>query len=61
VRRLGYPERFVRMWNYYLCYCEAGFEERYLGDLQLLLHKSGCREQPLLPPLPSAHEGRKAA
>jgi cyclopropane-fatty-acyl-phospholipid synthase len=61
VRRLGYPERFVRMWNYYLCYCEAGFEERYLGDLQLLLHKSACRQQPLLPPLPSSHERRKAA
>lgn len=61
VRRLGYPERFVRMWNYYLCYCEAGFEERYLGDVQMLLHKSACRQQPLLPPLPSAREARVAA
>jgi cyclopropane-fatty-acyl-phospholipid synthase len=61
VRRLGYPERFVRMWNYYLCYCEAGFEERYLGDLQLLLHKPACRQQPLLPPLPLSRERRKAA
>ena len=61
VRRLGYPERFVRMWNYYLCYCEAGFEERYLGDVQMLLHKSGCRQQPLLPPLASAREARAAA
>ncbi len=39
------------MWDYYLCYCEAGFEERYLGDLQILLHKPGRREEPLLPPI----------
>ena len=25
VRQLGYPERFVRLWEYYLCYCEGGF------------------------------------
>ena len=58
---LGYPERFVRMWNYYLSYCEAGFAERYLGDLQLLLHKPGCRREPLLPSLPAARDARKAA
>jgi len=61
VRALGYPERFIRMWNYYLCYCEAGFEERYLGDLQMLLHKPGCRAPALLPPLAGvteSYEGR---
>ena len=52
-RALGYPERFLRMWNYYLCYCEAGFEERYLGDVQMLLHKPACRTAPLLPDLSS--------
>lgn len=31
VRRLGYSDRFVRMWDYYLCYCEAAFEERAVG------------------------------
>lgn len=51
VRGLGYPPPFVRMWEYYLCYCEAGFEERYLGDVQMLLHKPRCRTAPLLPPL----------
>jgi cyclopropane-fatty-acyl-phospholipid synthase len=56
VRELGYPQRFVRMWDYYLCYCEAGFEERYLGDVQMLLHKPGCRTQPLLPPIQSLVE-----
>ena len=61
VRRLGYPERFVRMWNFYLSYCEAGFEERYLGDLQMLLHKSACRQQPLLPPLSAVRKNRMVA
>jgi cyclopropane-fatty-acyl-phospholipid synthase len=37
VRALGYPESFVRMWEFYLCYCEAGFAERALGDVQMLL------------------------
>lgn len=34
VRRLGYPDRFVRMWDYYLSYCEAAFEERAVGVMQ---------------------------
>jgi cyclopropane-fatty-acyl-phospholipid synthase len=37
VRALGYSEAFVRMWVFYLCYCEAGFAERALGDVQMLL------------------------
>ena len=43
VRALGYPESFVRMWEYYLCYCEGGFEERQLGDVQMLLTKPRSR------------------
>jgi len=43
VRRLGYPEPFVRMWDYYLCYCEGGFLERQIGDVQVLLTKPRCR------------------
>jgi len=43
VRRLGYPEAFVRMWDYYLCYCEGGFLERQIGDVQMLLTKPRCR------------------
>lgn len=45
VRNLGYPERFIRMWDYYLSYCEATFEERYVGVVQLQLDKPGCRHQ----------------
>ena len=43
VRRLGYPEPFVRMWEYDLCYCEGGFLERQIGDVQMLLTKPRCR------------------
>ena len=43
VRALGYDERFARMWDFYLAYCEAGFRERSTGDVQMLLVKPGCR------------------
>jgi hypothetical protein len=40
VRRLGFDERFIRMWDYYLASCEAAFQERAIGDVQLLLTKA---------------------
>ena len=43
VRRLGMSEQFIRLWEFYLCYCEGGFAERQLGDVQMLLTKPGCR------------------
>jgi cyclopropane-fatty-acyl-phospholipid synthase len=43
VRDLGYPASFVRMWEFYLCYCEAGFAERQLGDVQLLARRLSRR------------------
>ena len=46
VRRLGYGAEFIRMWEFYLCYCEGGFAERQLGDVQMLLTKPGCRLAP---------------
>ena len=36
-----YSERFSRMWEMYLCYCEAAFRERYIHDVQLVLTKPG--------------------
>jgi cyclopropane-fatty-acyl-phospholipid synthase len=47
VRRLGYPERFIRMWEYYLCYCEGGFRQQSIGTVQLLLTRPGTLRQPL--------------
>lgn len=37
VRSLGFDETFLRTWDYYFSYCEAGFATRTLGDLQLVL------------------------
>jgi len=48
VRALGFSDAFVRMWEFYLSYCEAGFTERYLGDVQILLTKPLCRREPVL-------------
>ena len=48
VRRLGYPDAFVRMWEYYLCYCEGGFLERQLGDVHMLLTRPACRLPPVV-------------
>ena len=41
VRALGYPDTFVRMWEFYLAYCEAGFAERTLGDVQMVMTREG--------------------
>ena len=37
VRALGHDERFIRMWEFYLAYCEGGFRERAIGVAQLVL------------------------
>jgi cyclopropane-fatty-acyl-phospholipid synthase len=56
-RGQGKEERFLRMFEYYLAYCEAGFEERYLGDVQMLFVKPRSRRAALVPPL-AAHDQR---
>lgn len=43
IRALGFDERFVRMWMYYLCYCEGGFRERVIGVYQILSAKPDYR------------------
>ncbi len=48
VRRLGYSEEFIRMWHYYLCYCEAVFQERQVGVVQVHFDKPRCGSDPLL-------------
>jgi cyclopropane-fatty-acyl-phospholipid synthase len=40
---LGYDEVFQRLWTLYLAYCEAGFAERRIRDVQLVLAKPSCR------------------
>ena len=39
VREQGFDERFIRMWHYYLCYCEAAFDERQVDCVQIHYHK----------------------
>lgn len=51
VRALGYDERFLRLWTLYLAYCEGGFEERRLSNVQLLFAKPGNRRAQFLPEL----------
>jgi cyclopropane-fatty-acyl-phospholipid synthase len=46
IHALGFDDRFIRMWEYYLAYCEAGFREQTLSDVQMLFAKSGYRGQP---------------
>lgn len=45
---LGYDDYFLRLWEFYLCYCEGGFLERTIGTAQLLLAKPAAVAQPLL-------------
>ncbi|EPW3765242.1 class I SAM-dependent methyltransferase [Vibrio fluvialis] len=39
VQTLGYDERFVRMWRYYLCYCEGGFNARTISTIHMTLQR----------------------
>lgn len=39
VKALGYSDAFVRMWEYYFCYCEGGFMERAIGDVHMVFAK----------------------
>ena len=58
VRSLGFDEQFMRMWNYYLCYCEGAFRERYISTVQLVLAKVGT--QRVLDGEPWCNVSRKA-
>ena len=43
VKRMGFSEAFIKMWEFYFVFCEAGFLERNIGDVQLVFSKSGAR------------------
>ena len=43
IRAMGFSEEFIRMWQYYLCYCEGGFIERAIGDVQMLMMRPDAR------------------
>jgi cyclopropane-fatty-acyl-phospholipid synthase len=50
-RAQGRDERFLRTFEYYLASCEASYQERYNGNVQLLLARPEARREPILPPL----------
>ncbi|WP_455223023.1 class I SAM-dependent methyltransferase [Kaarinaea lacus] len=45
----GYSEALIRMWDFYLCYCEGGFFERAISDVHYIFCKPRNRHKPLLP------------
>ena len=44
IRALGFDDRFIRMWQFYLAYCEAGFRERLTGVSQIVFARPGYRQ-----------------
>ncbi len=47
LRALGYTPDFLRLWEFYLCYCEGGFLERSIGTAHLLFSKPDWRPMPI--------------
>jgi len=54
IRALGLGEPLLRRFEFYLAYCEAGFEERHIGVVQLVFERAACRARPILGALPAA-------
>jgi cyclopropane-fatty-acyl-phospholipid synthase len=52
VYSMGFDERFVRMWRFYLCYCEGAFAQRHISVAQILFRKP--RDHASLFPMPEA-------
>lgn len=40
VQSMGFDQRFIRMWTFYLCYCEGAFIEGAISDVHLLFENS---------------------
>lgn len=45
VHQLGYDDNFIRLWHFYLCYCEGGFRERATSAVHLVLTKPQNRSE----------------
>ena len=48
IRKLGYSDEFIRLWEYYFCYCEGGFMERDIGTVQMVLARPNNRREPVI-------------
>lgn len=51
IKQLGYSDDFIRLWDFYFAYCEGGFAERVIGDVQVMFAKPLNRREPILPSL----------
>ncbi|TVR40335.1 MAG: class I SAM-dependent methyltransferase [Planctomycetota bacterium] len=45
ISAMGFSEHFMRMWDFYLAYCEGGFAERAIGDIHLLVARPEWRSK----------------
>uniref|UniRef100_A0ACD5YZW2 Uncharacterized protein n=1 Tax=Avena sativa TaxID=4498 RepID=A0ACD5YZW2_AVESA len=43
VMAMGFDEKFIRIWEYYLMYSAAGFKSRAVGDYQVVFSRPGNR------------------
>jgi cyclopropane-fatty-acyl-phospholipid synthase len=55
IRALGYDDRFLRIWRYYLSYCEAGFAVRALRNMQITLSRAFNDALPVEPELETSY------
>lgn len=44
IKKLGYGDDFIRLWQFYLCYCEGAFLERNISTVHLVAAKAGYRD-----------------
>jgi cyclopropane-fatty-acyl-phospholipid synthase len=59
VKGLGFDDRIIRMWDYYLAFCEGAFLERHISDFQLLLTKNYNQRPMFQEPWRSALEAER--
>ncbi len=60
LRGMGYDERFRRLWRFYLSFCEGGFWERRIRDVQILLAKPGWSGDAISPRTEAAEAHTRA-
>lgn len=44
IKAQGFDDVFIRMWEFYLCYCEGGFTERSISTVQYIFAKPDARK-----------------
>ncbi|PKG38480.1 SAM-dependent methyltransferase [Psychromonas sp. Urea-02u-13] len=44
IKKMGYGDDFIRLWQFYLCYCEGAFLERMTSTVHLIAAKPGYRD-----------------